>query len=157
MIFVTASKNATVISSYCASAKPKWFQERLKSEGLYNILAAYEDKSATAVCTLAFCPAPHMDPVLFTGECHGTIVAPIEGMGFGWDSIFVPNEAKDGATFSSMTMKEKNALSHRGIAVRKWATWVGANQDALWERQEGNVDHLPGHKGLDFKVDFPEQ
>ncbi len=34
----------------------KWFQERLKSEGLWRILAAYEDKSATAVCTLAFCP-----------------------------------------------------------------------------------------------------
>jgi inosine triphosphate pyrophosphatase len=44
----------------------KWFQDRLKSEGLYKILAAYDDKSATAVCTLAFCSAPHADPVLFT-------------------------------------------------------------------------------------------
>jgi inosine triphosphate pyrophosphatase len=61
----------------------KWFQDTLQSTGLYNILAAYTDKSATAVCTLAFCPAPHADPVLFTGTCRGTIVAPVEGRGFG--------------------------------------------------------------------------
>jgi len=140
-----------------SSLHRKWFQDRLKSEGLYNILAAYDDKSATAVCTLAFCPAPHMDPVLFTGECHGKIVAPINGRGFGWDSIFVPDESKAGDTFSTMSMEEKNALSHRGKAVRKWAKWVGRNQDALWDRQNGNKDYLPGHKGLDFKIDFPEQ
>lgn len=61
----------------------KWFQDKLQCQGLYNILAAYDDKSATAVCTLAFCPAPHADPVLFTGECRGTIVPPVEGRGFG--------------------------------------------------------------------------
>ncbi|KAL7559928.1 hypothetical protein ACA910_008252 [Epithemia clementina (nom. ined.)] len=137
----------------------KWFQDRLRSEGLYNILAAYEDKSATAVCTLAFCPAPHSDPVLFTGECHGTIVAPVEGNGFGWDSIFVPT-TKDGdmhhVPFSQMTIEEKNVYSHRGKAVRKWADWIGQNRDALWERQQGKT-YLPGHKGLDFRVQFPEQ
>lgn len=98
-----------------------------------------------------------MDPVLFTGECRGKIVAPIEGGGFGWDSIFVPDESKIGDTFSTMSIEEKNALSHRGKAVRKWAKWVGHNLDALWERQMGNKEYLPGHKGLDFKVDFPEQ
>jgi inosine triphosphate pyrophosphatase len=70
----------------------KWFQDTLKSDGLYNILAAYDNKTATAVCTLAFSPAPHSDPILFTGECHGTIVPPEIGNGFGWDSIFVPHE-----------------------------------------------------------------
>lgn len=55
----------------------------LKPKGLYNILIGYEDKSATAVCTLAFCPYPHADPVLFTGRCTGTIVEPVEGRGFG--------------------------------------------------------------------------
>jgi inosine triphosphate pyrophosphatase len=132
----------------------KFFQERLQSQGLYNILAAYEDKSATAVCTLAFCPAPHADPVLFTGKCHGQIVAPIKGGGFGWDCIFLPDGAD--VTFSRMTVQEKNKLSHRGKAVRQWADWLGKNQDPLWERQEG-IQLLPGHKGLDFKPDFSEQ
>lgn len=57
----------------------KWFQQSLGSEGLYKILHAYEDKSATAVCTLAFCPYPHADPVLFTGSTSGKIVEPVEG------------------------------------------------------------------------------
>jgi len=145
----------------------KWFQDSLKSEGLYNILAAYEDKSATAVCTLAFCPSPHADPVLFTGECHGKIVPPVEGRGFGWDSIFVPDALDSGTgsigrtkgggrSFSDMTVSEKNTLSHRGSAVRQWAEWLGRNHDALWERQENRV-HIPGHKGLTFKAKYPEQ
>jgi non-canonical purine NTP pyrophosphatase (RdgB/HAM1 family) len=62
----------------------KWFQDSLGNDGLYKILAAYPDKAATAVCTLAFCPAPHADPVLFTGECKGAIVAPVPGAGFGY-------------------------------------------------------------------------
>jgi inosine triphosphate pyrophosphatase len=156
----------------------KWFQEKLKSGGLYNILAAYDDKSATAVCTLAFSPAPHADPVLFTGECRGTIVPPEPGKhGFGWDSIFVPddeynyNNINDDAdsdananntnngtnnnssrtqrrSFSQMSMMEKNQLSHRGKAVRKLARWLGRNQDALYRRQQG--EPAVGHQGLTF-------
>ena len=57
----------------------KWFQDRLGSDGLWKILMAYEDKTATAVCTLAFCPYPHADPVLFTGVTKGRIVEPVEG------------------------------------------------------------------------------
>jgi inosine triphosphate pyrophosphatase len=126
----------------------KWFQDTLQSTGLYNILAAYSDKSATAVCTLAFCPAPHADPVLFTGTCRGTIVAPVEGRGFGWDSIFVPDDSDGDVTFSQMTLEQKCQLSHRGKAVRQWADWLGQNQAALWERQEGK--QAVGHQGLQF-------
>ncbi len=127
----------------------KWFQQTLKSEGLYNLLTAYEDKSAACVCTLAFCPYPHADPVLFTGRTEGKIVEPVEGRGFGWDSIFVPDGVE--IPFSMMSTEEKNNLSHRGKAVRKWAKWLGMNQMELWERQGGR--HAIGHKGLDFKLE----
>lgn len=125
----------------------KWFQQKLQSEGLYNLLTAYEDKSAAAVCTLAFCPFPHADPVLFTGITKGKIVEPQSGMGFGWDSIFVPDGAD--RPFSMMTTEEKNVLSHRGKAVRQWADWLGCNQQELLERQEGK--YAIGHMGLNFK------
>lgn len=131
----------------------KWFQERLKSDGLYKILTAYEDKSATAVCTLAFCPFPHADPVLFTGKVDGTIVEPQEAGGFGWDSIFVPNGQTE--PFSKLTTTEKNKLSHRGDAVRQWARWVAVNREELIYRQEGKPSI--GHKGLDFKSHSPEE
>lgn len=124
-------------------------------KGLYNILAAYPDKSATAVCTLAFSPAPHADPVLFTGECHGRIVQPEPGRGFGWDSIFVPDDKDDDRPFSQMSLQEKNALSHRGNAVRKWADWLGRNQAALLERQQKEQvekSKILGHQGLTFSM-----
>jgi inosine triphosphate pyrophosphatase len=157
----------------------KWFQDTLRSEGLYKILAAYDNKQATAVCTLAFSPAPHTDPILFTGECHGTIVPPEPGRGFGWDSIFVPNELcnpkndddfdhydstnnvtssthqqklqqQQQLTFSQMTIKEKNVLSHRGKAVRKFAMWLEQNQDTVYRRQNG--ERYLGHQGFKFSA-----
>ena len=131
----------------------KWFQASLGCEGLHKILYAYEDKSAVAVCTLAFCPAPHADPVIFTGTTKGSIVAPVEGRGFGWDSIFVPEGETE--PFSTMSIEQKNSLSHRGKAVRKWADWLGKNQGELWERQSGRQSL--GHKGLDFKTLSPEE
>jgi inosine triphosphate pyrophosphatase len=131
----------------------KWFQDSLKSEGLYKILTAYEDKTATAVCTLAFCPAPHADPVLFTGEVEGTIVEPLEGGGFGWDSIFVPKG--ESRRFSALSTDEKNGVSHRGRAVQKWSQWLSVNREPLLERQNGS--QTIGHKGLTFKVQSPEQ
>jgi len=130
----------------------KWFAQRLGSQGLYNILHAYEDKSATAVCTLAFCPYPHADPVLFTGETKGIIRAP-EDPSKGWDAMFVP----DGETlsFAEMDIETKNRVSHRGKAVKKWADWLVKNQDELWERQSGKI--AIGHKGLDFKTVYVEE
>ena len=70
----------------------KFFQTSLGCQGLYNILAAYEDKSATAVCSLAFCPAVHADPVVFEGVVEGRVVDPSDpkwnlpgdAKGFGW-------------------------------------------------------------------------
>jgi inosine triphosphate pyrophosphatase len=143
----------------------KWFQQSLKSSGLYNILAAYDDKSATAVCTLAFSPSPHADPILFTGECRGTIVPPEIGQnGFGWDTIFVPDEEMqkqqqqtnadtteyEPRSFSRMTMDEKNQLSHRGKAVRKLAVWLNKNHEELFRRQQkGEI--AVGHQGFRFQ------
>jgi len=105
------------------------------------------------VCTLAFCPYPHADPVLFTGRCTGAIVEPVEGRGFGWDSIFVPDG--QAVPFSCMATERKCELSHRGRAVMRWAEWLDGNVDELWERQHGRP--AIGHKGLDFKATNAEQ
>ncbi|MFW6321760.1 MAG: non-canonical purine NTP pyrophosphatase, partial [Halohasta sp.] len=39
--------------------------------------------------------------------------------GFGYDPIF----EHDGRTFAERTSEEKNALSHRGRALAKFAEW----------------------------------
>ena len=141
------------ITDVCPSYKTFGSQKSIYT-GLYNILAAYPDKSATAVCTLAFSPAAHADPILFTGECHGSIVPPEPGRGFGWDSIFVPNGSAH--PFSQMSPEEKNALSHRGHAVRQWALWMGRNQQALLERQKRTGSVVLGHQGLKFSLRAPK-
>lgn len=56
---------------------------------------------------------------LETGICEGSIAEAERGDGgFGYDSLFIPNEG-DGRTFAEMTAEEKDAISHRGRALRK--------------------------------------
>jgi inosine triphosphate pyrophosphatase len=52
----------------------KWFLNSLGHEGLNNLLAAYADKSAKAVCTFAYSPGPGHEPILFQGITDGKIV-----------------------------------------------------------------------------------
>lgn len=53
---------------------------------------------------------------LFTGICKGTITEERRGnKGFGYDAVFQP-EGYD-KTFAEMTLDEKSAISHRGIAL----------------------------------------
>lgn len=46
----------------------KWFLQALGHEGLNNLLVAYEDKSAQAVCTFAYCAGPGHEPLIFEGR-----------------------------------------------------------------------------------------
>jgi inosine triphosphate pyrophosphatase len=46
----------------------KWFMESVGHEGLNNLLAAYTDKSADAVCTFAYSEGPGFQPIIFQGR-----------------------------------------------------------------------------------------
>ena len=61
----------------------------------------------------------HVPVKLFEGVVPGTIVAPRGDGGFGFDPIF----EHDGTTFAEMGTAEKNAVSHRGRALAKFAEW----------------------------------
>ena len=53
----------------------------------------------------------------FEGICNGHIAEEPSGAdGFGYDPIFIPEE--NTVTFAEMTPETKNAISHRGRAVR---------------------------------------
>lgn len=55
---------------------------------------------------------------LFEGICEGAIQEEKTGdLGFGYDPVFRPNGFKK--SFAEMTLKEKGAISHRGIATKK--------------------------------------
>jgi len=69
----------------------KWFLAKLGHDGLNNMLAAYEDKSAYAQCIFAFTPGPHQEPQVFVGRVPGKIVPPRGPTDFGWDPVFEPD------------------------------------------------------------------
>ena len=53
---------------------------------------------------------------VFHGQCRGTIADAERGKGgFGYDPIFIPEG--ETRTFAEMSIKEKNAISHRARAV----------------------------------------
>lgn len=52
------------------------------------------------------------------GVCEGTISTEEKGNnGFGYDSVFVPNDYKE--TFAQLNSEEKNKISHRFKALKK--------------------------------------
>ncbi len=62
-------------------------------------------------------------PLFFEGVVKGTITREKQGThGFGYDPVFKPEGYT--RTFAEMTLQEKNKLSHRARAVKKFADWV---------------------------------
>ena len=60
---------------------------------------------------------------IFEGICNGSIRREKSGTdGFGYDPIFQPDGFE--VTFAEMTAAEKNAVSHRGKAVRKLVAFL---------------------------------
>lgn len=67
----------------------------------------------------------------FEGIIEGTIITERRGSGgFGYDPVFIPDGYD--VTFAQMSPAQKNAISHRAVAVQKLAVflkknWVGAS------------------------------
>ena len=105
-----------------------------------NLLAAYTDKSAKALCTFAYCAEPGSPVVVFEGITEGTIVSARGPNNFGWDPgmnnfcdatmlimlVFEPKGFKTTYKrqklvarslmffrYAEMSVEEKNTISHR--------------------------------------------
>lgn len=77
------------------------------------------DRSAKFVSVIA-CAFPSGDVLTCRGECPGVIAhAPRGEDGFGYDPVFFVPEKKK--TFAQMAPEEKNAISHRGVALRRFS------------------------------------
>lgn len=60
---------------------------------------------------------------VFSGEVEGEIATEPQGeAGFGYDPIFIAKES--GKTFALMTAEDKNAISHRGRAMREFMKFI---------------------------------
>ena len=92
------------------------------AENNRRLLLALQDipevkRSARFRCTMVFI-APDGVETVATGTCEGRILlAPRGENGFGYDPVFEP-AATPGRTMAELSLAEKNAISHRGAALR---------------------------------------
>lgn len=93
----------------------KWFLDKLGHEGLNTLLQGFEDKSAYALCTFAYCGGPDEEPLVFAGRTNGHIVPARGPPDFGWDPIFQPESYSE--TYAEMDKEVKNSISHRYRAL----------------------------------------
>ena len=74
------------------------------------------DRKCRFVSVITLC-MPNGAVISARGECEGTLAyAPQGENGFGYDPVFFVPEKKK--TFAQLTPEEKNAISHRGRALR---------------------------------------
>lgn len=77
-----------------------------------------EQRTARFVSAIA-CVLPDGRKVVVRGACEGTIIdEPTGANGFGYDPVFYVSQL--GKTFAEAEPEEKNAISHRGVALREF-------------------------------------
>ncbi|SJM82534.1 probable Inosine triphosphate pyrophosphatase [Zygosaccharomyces bailii] len=96
----------------------KWFLKSMGLEKLVKILEPFENKGAAAVTTITYADS-NGKMYSFQGITKGRIVPSRGPTTFGWDSIFEPLESM-GKTYAEMEKKDKNLISHRGKAFKKF-------------------------------------
>jgi XTP/dITP diphosphohydrolase len=92
----------------------------LGNERILKLMEGESNRSATLKCVIGYC-RPGEEAIVFSGEVKGNIAKSIRGnLGFGYDPIF----EVDGVTFGEMEDEEKNRISHRYMALVKFARWL---------------------------------
>jgi XTP/dITP diphosphohydrolase len=85
-------------------------------EKLLKELAPHSNRSAQFRCVIAL--IFNGTEFLFEGTISGTILLEQQGThGFGYDPLFLPHGYSQ--PFASMLPHEKNAISHRALALQK--------------------------------------
>jgi len=103
----------------------KWFLASLGNEGLCQLLNGYDSRQALAEVRCAVYDGKEL--LTFLGSKKGSISeTPRGGVGFGWDSIFIPDGQTK--TWDEMTVDEQKATSMRRIALKQLEAVLRAPQ-----------------------------
>lgn len=95
----------------------------LGTRGILKLMEGIDEREAYFYSVVAFCSPEDDSPRCFHGKVEGKIILKEQGnQGFGFDPIFEP-KGGNGKTFAEMTTTQKNRLSHRAQALRKFARW----------------------------------
>ena len=95
---------------------------------LLDEVPADGDRRVAYVCALSYV-TPDGDERTFTERCTGQLAEMPRGSGgFGYDPAFVPDAYGDERTMAELTIEQKDAVSHRGLAARAFRDWLGARR-----------------------------
>jgi XTP/dITP diphosphohydrolase len=105
--------------------RPGVFSARYAGENASNVqrytkllseMEGQTNRAARFVCCLCLI-RPGMEPEFFDGECRGNILTEPRGEGgIGYDPVFLPHGSE--MSFGEMGEDEKNAHSHRAMAIK---------------------------------------
>ena len=95
-------------------------------ENLAKLLREAPAGSALAyVCALAYVDPGKDEEHVFEERCSGTLATVPRGeRGFGYDPAFLPDDNRTERTMAELSDAEKDAISHRGRAVRALLAWL---------------------------------
>jgi XTP/dITP diphosphohydrolase len=98
-------------------------------ENLEKLLREAPVESALEyVCALAFVDPMRGIERVFEGRCAGRLSDQTRGeRGFGYDPAFLPDDGPAGLTMAELSDAQKDAISHRGHAVRALLLWLAAD------------------------------
>jgi XTP/dITP diphosphohydrolase len=92
-----------------------YVQKTIGNKGILNLLKTSRD--AKFISTITYCDENNLKS--FEGKLYGTISKSEKGQGWGFDPIFIPKNQKK--TYGELI--EKNNLSHRYKALKKFSNW----------------------------------
>ncbi len=110
------------------SGPPLGNKERADERNNALLLAQLEDvpddrRGAHFTCAVAFC-APGVEEIVVEGRMAGHVIRETRGSGgFGYDVVFVADD-RPGHTTAELSIEDKDAISHRGKALREIAPLV---------------------------------
>ena len=103
---------------------------------LLSSMATVAEREARFRCAIALCTPSGELRYAGEGTCEGVIAEHLAGSGgFGYDPLFLPRAGGrvkaplEGRSMAELSSAEKNAISHRGQAVRAFAAWLAERRD----------------------------
>lgn len=104
-----------------------YVMKTIGNKGILRLIDDFENTQAHFTSVLALYFKPLDKNLFFEGVVHGKVSKTIRGKGgFGFDPIFLPNIIPN-KTFAELTTEEKNRISHRGQAWRKFIKFLREN------------------------------
>jgi non-canonical purine NTP pyrophosphatase (RdgB/HAM1 family) len=101
-----------------------WFLNTVGPQGILDMAAGLTDRRATVTVALGYADAAGVQ--VFLGTVSGSLATEPRGsFGFGYDSIFIPDNDTSHRTYAQMTSEEKNKVSHRSRAVEAMRDGLG--------------------------------